>query len=146
MSAQQHMHANATSNVSTSKASNQVNQKEEALLQANPLAWIGCHLVTTINNTQFQGFQKDFASMRDIILLDNQLEVSLFCNPKLVETIMQCINQLQINTNGGKTTSTLQATAKMVNDHQVWFEEKAMMNILSFAKIVDHYKVTYDHK
>ena len=81
--------------------------------------------------------------MRDIVLLDNQSEVSLFCNPKMVKNIMQRAQQLQIITNGGKMTSTMQATAKMVNDHQVWFEEKAMTSILSFAEMEDHYKVTY---
>ena len=43
-------------------------------------------------------------------------------------------------------TSSLQATACMADGHQVWFEEKAMTNILSFAEMEDHYKVTYDHK
>ena len=146
ISAQQYVHADATSNALTSEASNQDDQKEEASLQANPLAWIGCHLVTTINNTWFQGFQKYFANMRDIILLDNQSEVSLFCNSKMVENIMQGAHQLQIITNGGKMTSTLQATASMADDHQVWFEEKAMMNILNFAKMENCYKVTYDHE
>ena len=96
------MHANACSNASTSEVSNQDDQKEEASVQADPLAWIGCHLVATIDNTRFQGFQRNFANMRDIVLLDNQSEVSLFCNPKMVENITQGAQQLQIITNGGK--------------------------------------------
>ena len=64
----------------------------------------------------------------------------------MVKNITQGAHKLQIITNGGKMTSALQATAKMANNHQVWFEEKAMTNILSFAEMEDCYKVPYDHK
>jgi hypothetical protein len=54
--------------------------------------WAGVHI-------HMQFYQAD--EMRDVILLDNQSTVSIFCNKDLVENIHQVDEPMVLKTNGG---------------------------------------------
>jgi hypothetical protein len=82
--------------------------------------------------------------MKNIILLDNQSTVNLFCSKNLVEKIRKVDEQLELASNGGQLRTNLKAT---VPDYrEVWFHPKAITNIFSFVEMEDKHDITYNSK
>jgi Reverse transcriptase (RNA-dependent DNA polymerase) len=81
--------------------------------------------------------------LREIILLDSQSTMDLICNPALVKKIFRSGTQMQLKSNGGSMTVTHKA--KMAGYHSdVWYNKKAITNILALSNVIKQYRVTYD--
>jgi hypothetical protein len=94
-------------------------------------AWSGA-------NVQF--YQK--SDMRNVVLLDNQSTVSLFCNRKFVENVWRVEEPLELVTNGGHLYTNLKA--KVPGYGEVWFHPKSITNIFGFAEMEDKHPITHD--
>jgi uncharacterized protein YodC (DUF2158 family) len=81
--------------------------------------------------------------LREIILLDRQSTRDLICNPNLVKKIFRSSKEMQLKSNGG--SMTVKHKAKMAGYHrEVWYDKKAITNILALSNVIKQYRVTYD--
>jgi len=85
----------------------------------------------------------DKLNLRNIILLDNQSTMDLFCNPTMVQDIVQSTETLTVTSNGGSMKVNQKATVRGYNQ-QVWFSTDAITNIISLSNLTSQYRVTYD--
>jgi len=91
---------------------------------------------------QSSGKLSDF-NLREVILLDNQSTMSLFCNHKLVSDVRRSDRPLNLQSNGG--TMQVHRIADIGKDHPpVWFSKRAITNILSLKEVIRKYQVSYD--
>ena len=83
--------------------------------------------------------------MKLVIILDNQSSASLFSNKELVQKIMQGNKTLRVYTNAGSMKTSM--TPEVPAFGKVWFDERAIANILAWIQIRDHpdYTITYDY-
>jgi hypothetical protein len=76
------------------------------------------------------------------ILLDSQSTADIFCNPALLSNIRDAGKSIKVHCNAGTSIVTQVGTLK--NYGEVWFNKKAIANILSLAKVKERYPVHYD--
>jgi hypothetical protein len=82
---------------------------------------------------------------RDWILLDNQSTVNVFCNKDLLVDIRTTDRTMVIRCNAG-VAETNQIGHLPGCAGEVWYYPNGIVNILSFADVAKHYRVTYDNK
>jgi hypothetical protein len=99
--------------------------------QTHQTGWSGAHV-------QFYQASK----MRQWILLDNQSTVILFCNPNLVENIIETDEELELSTNGADLHTKKAATVPGFG--KVWEHPNAITNIFSFAEKEDKFNISYN--
>ena len=80
--------------------------------------------------------------LRNMILLDNQSTVDLFCNKSLVTHMWQDDHSMTVKGNGGTLSTNTKAYLK--NYGNVWFDKRAITNILSLKNVREKFRVTYD--
>ena len=80
--------------------------------------------------------------LRHLLLLDNQSTCDIFCNPKLLKNIDSTPNTMSVKGNGGNITTNKIGYLKNYGD--VWFDERAITNILCLKNVKQKYRVTYD--
>ena len=80
--------------------------------------------------------------LRQMILLDNQSTVDLFCDKNLVSQIQQVEDTMTVKGNGGLLTTNKMAFLK--NYGMVWFHPDAITNILSLKNVREKFQVTFD--
>ena len=81
-------------------------------------------------------------NLRNMILLDNQSTVDLFCNKRLVLNIRKVQDSMTVKGNGGLLTTNMKADIH--NYGEVWFDPSAITNILSLKNVREKYRVTFD--
>jgi Reverse transcriptase (RNA-dependent DNA polymerase) len=91
----------------------------------------------------FHSMKLQDINMKDVILLDNESTTDLFCNKRFVTDIRKSKSTVTINGNGGTLKVTKKATLPGYH-RKVWFDPKAITNILSLANVKKQYRVTYD--
>ena len=80
--------------------------------------------------------------LRRMILLDNQSTCDIFCNSKLLRNIHKTLKTVQVTGNGGSITTSIQGHLKVYGD--IWFDERAITDILCLNNMKKKYRVTYD--
>ena len=74
--------------------------------------------------------------MRKVIILDNQSSASLFSNEALVTKVKDENKTLRIYTNAGNMGTS--KTAEVTAFGRVWFDKRAIANIIAWIQIRDH--------
>ena len=88
--------------------------------------------------------QSSFAlNLINIILLDNQSTMDLFCNIHLVNKISKSSSKMQLQSNGGTMTVNRKATLPGYKK-RVWYNTNTITNILSLRHLIDPDHVTYN--
>ena len=81
--------------------------------------------------------------LRKVILLDSQSTMDLICDPALVKKSFRSNKSMCLKSNGG--TMTVTHKAKMAGYHaHVWYDKRAITNILALRNVIKQYRVTYD--
>jgi hypothetical protein len=81
--------------------------------------------------------------LRNIILLDSQSTMDLFCNPELVHGIHKTRDEMTLQSNGGQMKVHHKAKISSYQ-HEVWFDKDAITNIIALSNLITQYRVTYD--
>jgi hypothetical protein len=81
--------------------------------------------------------------LREIILLDSQSTMDLFCNSALVSKTCKSTTSMRLKSNGGTMVVTWKATMPGYNK-DVWFSTRAITNIIALSNLIQKYRVTYD--
>jgi ribosomal protein L15 len=81
--------------------------------------------------------------LTEVILLDSQSTMDIFCNQAMVGETSKSVSSMRLKSNGGSMVVTHKA--KMPGYHRpVWFSKKAIANILALRNLIQQYHVTYD--
>ena len=72
-----------------------------------------------------------------LLLLDNQSTCDIFCNPKLLKNIHTTSNTMSVKGNGGSINTKKIGHLKNYGD--VWFDERAITNILCLKNVKHKY-------
>ena len=82
--------------------------------------------------------------LAEVVLLNSESSHSIFCNPKFVRNIRKASHALTLYTNGGNIVIDKIATLPWWGT--VWFNDKAITNVISFCEATQRKKVTFDNK
>lgn len=97
--------------------------------------------------TGWAGYHSDLSQpktidKRNVVMLDNQSDVSIFCNEELVEDIRLADKPLHFGTDTGNMITNQEAT--LPGFGPVWFNKDTQTNILAFAKVEEKHDISYD--
>ena len=74
----------------------------------------------------------------EIIILDSQSTVDLFCNQALVKETYKSSISMRLKSNGG--TMVVTHKAKMAGYHKnIWFSKRAIINIIALSNVIQQY-------
>ena len=86
---------------------------------------------------------KPKVDLHDMVLLDNQSTMDIFCNSQFIKKIGDVNEEMRIHSNRGSLLTKKKAL--LHNYGVVWFNEKALTNILGLKNVlVKGYHVTYN--
>ena len=81
--------------------------------------------------------------LTQVILLDNQSNMDLFCNESLVSTMFESKTPMGLKSNNGTIKVNHKATINGY-EHPVWFSKDAITNIIALKNIIRKCRVTYN--
>jgi hypothetical protein len=81
--------------------------------------------------------------LREVILLDIQSTMDLFCNAALISKTSKSKASMRLKSNGGTVVVTRKSMMTGYNK-TVWFSNRAITNIIYLRNLIDQYRVTYD--
>ena len=98
---------------------------------------------TNIGFTNIADFKIDKIKLKNVLSLDNQSTVDFVCNPVFFKNTRQVSNFMTVIGNGGKLSTNKKANLEGYG--QVWFNERAIPNILSLKNILQKkgFRVSY---
>jgi hypothetical protein len=97
----------------------------------------------TIENLFKQAGSSFKINLREVILLDIQSTMDLFCNAALVSKTRKYTTCMRLKSNGGTMLVTREATMPGY-DKDVWFSTRSITNIIALSNLIQQYRVTYD--
>jgi hypothetical protein len=81
--------------------------------------------------------------IREIILLDSNYTMDIFCNADLVRKTCKSTTSMRLKRNGGTMVVSWKATMP-VYSKDVWFSTRAIANIIALSNLIQQYHVTCD--
>ena len=92
-----------------------------------------------------ESFQQNTAEkMKDWILLDTGSSTDIFCDKGMLNNLSKDKKGLILHTNGGVLQS--KKYGELPQYGKVWYDERALTNILSFYQLCKRYHVTFDSR
>ena len=82
-------------------------------------------------------------NLREVLLIDSQSTIDLFCNRALVSKVWKASSAMRLTSNGGDMRIGYKCGINGYHKNP-WFEERAIANIVSLANVCDQYRVTFD--
>jgi hypothetical protein len=80
--------------------------------------------------------------LRKVILLDSQSALDVFCNRNLLKNIRRAPEHIRLQSNG--RTMDLKYIGQVEGYHlDVWYNKRALTNIVAFKSLSDLYNITY---
>ena len=95
-----------------------------------------------ISALMFSFYQANGEIPKTWILLDSQSTVDIFCNPQLLKNIRRTPKGMRVHCNARSRLTNL--VGDLPGYGTVWYDPKAIANILSLWRVRDHYHITYD--
>jgi hypothetical protein len=83
--------------------------------------------------------------LRNVILLDSQSTMDLFCSKQLITNVTKANNKMRLQSNGGRMAVTQKATMPGYKK-KVWFSKDVIINIIALSNLIQQYHVTYDSR
>jgi hypothetical protein len=81
--------------------------------------------------------------LQEVILLDGQSTMDLFCSTALVSKTCKYTTSMRLKSNVGTIIVTRKATTTGYNK-DVWFSTRAITNIITLNNLIHQYRVTHD--
>jgi hypothetical protein len=81
--------------------------------------------------------------LKEVLLLDSQSTMDLFCNAALVSKISKSRSNMRLKSNGCTMVVSRKAMMEGYNK-TVWFSTRAITKIIALHNLIDQYRVTYD--
>jgi hypothetical protein len=81
--------------------------------------------------------------LRNVILLDSQSMMDLFCNKSLVNNITTANTTMRLQSNGNRMAVTQKPTIPGYKK-TIWYSKDAISNIIALSNLIQQYHVTYD--
>jgi hypothetical protein len=97
----------------------------------------------TIANLFKQAGSSVKIDLREVILLDSQSTIDLFCNAALVSKTRKSTTSMRLKSNGGTMVVTRKSAIPGYNK-DVWFSKRAITDIIALSNLILQYRVTYD--
>ena len=95
-----------------------------------------------MSTLMFSFYQTNGEIPKTWVLLDSQSTVDIFCNPDLLQNIRRTSEGMRIHCNAGSRLTNL--IGDLPGYGTVWYDPKAIANILSLRQVQDRYHISYD--
>ena len=95
-----------------------------------------------VSALMFSFYQANGEIPKTWVLLDSQSTVDIFCNPNLLVNIRRSSERMRIHCNAGSRLTNL--IGDLPGYGTVWYDPKAIANILSLHQVRKHYHISYD--